>query len=122
MIVAGFGFRGAALCASLQDALARVSQGETPDAFAAPEDKTDHPALAGLAAALGLPVIGVDAVALESAVTLTYSPASHSARGTGSVAEAVALAAAGAGAQLLGRRAISEDRLATCALARRESS
>lgn len=120
MIVAGFGFRGAALCASLEDALARVSQGQTPDALAAPDDKADHPALAGLATALGLPVIGIDAAALATVTTLTYSPASHAARGTGSVAEAAALAAAGAGARLLGPRAISEDRLATCALARRE--
>ena len=121
MIVAGFGFRGAALCASLENALALASNGKTPDALATAEDKAGHPAFRELAAALGLPVIGIDAAALAAAKTLTYSPASQSARGAGSVAEAAALVAAGAGARLLGPRRISEDRLATCALARREA-
>jgi cobalt-precorrin 5A hydrolase len=49
--------------------------------------------------------------------TVTQSGASHRARRTGSVAEAAALVAAGPGATLLGARAVSGDRMATCALA-----
>jgi cobalt-precorrin 5A hydrolase len=39
------------------------------------------------------------------------------ARGVGSVAEAVALAAAGPGARIVVARVISSDRMATCAIA-----
>lgn len=121
MIIAGFGFRGSALRASLEDALAQVTDHHRPDALATAEDKADHPAFHELAAELGLQVIGIDTAALAAAKTLTRSPASQSARDTGSVAEAAALVAAGTGARLLRPRRISEDRLATCALARREA-
>ncbi|MFP4328377.1 MAG: cobalamin biosynthesis protein, partial [Paracoccaceae bacterium] len=50
--------------------------------------------------------------------TLTRSAYALDTYRTGSVAEACALAAAGPGALLLGPRAISSDRMATCALAR----
>jgi len=42
-------------------------------------------------------------------------------RGCGSVAEAVALAAAGAGGRLLVTRHMSPDRTATCAIAQGEN-
>lgn len=84
-------------------------------ALAAPADKVAG--LAGLADARGLPVIAVPPEALRAARTLTRSAASLAARGTGSVAEAAALAAAGPGARLLGPRAVAPDRMATCALA-----
>lgn len=113
MIVAGFGFRAGAGVASLADALAGT--GGRPQALAAPADKA--PALAPLAARLGVAVIAVAPGALARAQTLTDSPASRAARGTGSVAEAAALAAAGPGARLLGPRVVSGDRMATCALA-----
>ena len=112
MIVAGFGFRAAAGAASFRDALARAATGRGPDALAAPADKA-----AALAAALGQPVIPVAPEALALAETLTRSARVTALRGTGSVAEAAALAAAGRGARLLGPRAVSADRLATCALA-----
>lgn len=112
MIVAGFGFRAAAGPASFRDALARASGGRRPDGLAAPADKA-----AALAAALGAPVTPVAPEALAAADTLTRSPRVAALRGTGSVAEAAALAAAGRGARLLGPRAVSADRLATCALA-----
>ena len=112
MIVAGFGFRAAAHGASFRDALARAANGRCPDGFAAPADKA-----AALAAALGQPVIPVAPEALALAETLTRSARVTALRGTGSVAEAAALAAAGRGARLLGPRAVSADRLATCALA-----
>jgi len=113
MIVAGFGFRAGTRTDSLRDALARA--GGTPDALATAADKA--PALGGLSDALGLPVIAVRPADLTAQRTTTTSAASTTARGTGSVAEAAALAAAGPGARLLAPRAISTDRRATCALA-----
>lgn len=116
MIVAGFGFRRDATAASLEAALALATDGRPAiDALAVPHDKAAH--IAAFAAATGLPVLSVSAAALSSAATITHSPASLAARGTGSVAEAAALAAAGPGAHLLGPRRISPDRLATCAIA-----
>ncbi|PTW97531.1 cobalamin biosynthesis protein [Pararhodobacter aggregans] len=110
MIVAGFGFSSRATLDSLQGALAAT--GGAPDALATLADKAS--ALAPLALSLNLPLIPVAGPLPE---TLTQSERSREARGTGSVAEACALAAAGPGAYLLGPRAVSPDRLATCALA-----
>lgn len=113
MIVAGFGFSRRASEASLRSALAAArGGGAAPQALATLADKA--PALAPLAEALDLPLI---AVAGPLSDTKTQSATSLSARGTGSVAEATALAAAGPGAYLLAPRAVSPDRLATCALA-----
>lgn len=106
MIVAGFGFSSCATLESLRDALAAT--GHRPDAVATLADK------AGLLAGLGLPVIAVTGALPE---TPTQSPASLAARGTGSVAEACALAGAGPGAYLLATRRVSPDGLATCAIA-----
>ncbi|WP_375260373.1 cobalamin biosynthesis protein [Palleronia sp.] len=113
MIVAGFGFRRAATLDSLADALAAT--GGAPDALATAADKAS--ALAPLGARLGLPVHAVPPDALSASATQTDSTASKTHRGTGSVAEAAALAAAGRGARLLTPRVISADRMATCALA-----
>ena len=113
MIVAGFGFRRTATLDSLADALAAT--GRAPDALATAADKA--PALAPLAERLGLPIHAIPPEALSAPQTQTDSPASRAQRDTGSVAEAAALAAAGPGARLLGPRAISADRMATCALA-----
>ncbi|MBN8294778.1 cobalamin biosynthesis protein [Rhodobacter sp. NTK016B] len=111
MIVAGFGFSTRATLASLQGALAAT--GGTPGALATLADKA--PALAPLARKMNLPLIEVSGPLPD---TPTQSPASLSARGTGSVAEACALAAAGPGAYLMAPRAVSPDGLATCALAK----
>lgn len=116
MIVAGFGFRGNADLASCEAALALARHGHPPiTALAAPADKTEL--LAPLAQRLGLALIGIPAEALTSVATPTRSPASLKARGTGSVAEAAALVAAGNGARVIARRQISPDRKATCAIA-----
>ncbi len=117
MIVAGFGFRAGATAASLRDALART--GGAPGAVATAADKAAAPAFRGMAGYLGLPVHAVPAADLAGWPTATRSTASLAARGTGSLAEAAALAAAGPGARLLGPRCISADRMATCALAER---
>lgn len=116
MIVAGFGFRAGASMSSLRAALALAQDGSPPvTLLATVADKA--PTLAPLADALGLPLTGVSAEALTHPSTPTRSAASLKARGTGSVAEASALAAAGPGARLLGPRQVSPDRMATCAIA-----
>ena len=116
MIVAGFGFRRGAGAASLQNALDAAQQGlPAVTHLATAQDKAA--ALAPLAQRLGLPVVALQGGALILAPTTTLSLASLRARGTGSLAEAAALAAAGPGARLLRIRQISSDRMATCAIA-----
>lgn len=116
MIVAGFGFRHGTGLPSLRAALALAQQGHLPvTRLATVGDKAAG--LAPLAGALGLLLTGVPADVLASTVTFTRSAASLATWGTGSVAEACALAAAGPGARLLRPRCISSDRMATCALA-----
>lgn len=117
MIVAGFGFRQGADAASLRDAYDRARAGRHVEAVATAADKADAPAFHALARDLGLPIRGVPAAQLSAEATLTRSARVLAERATGSVAEAAALAAAGPGAQLLGPRAISSDRMASCALA-----
>ena len=116
MIVAGFGFRSAADLASLRAAFELARCGQPPVThLATSQDKIAT--LAPLADALGLCLSGVSPQALAAATTLTQSAASLAARGIGSMAEASALAVAGARARLLSPRHISPDRMATCAIA-----
>ena len=117
MIVAGFGFRRSATLESLQSALESAGFSASPDALAAPGDKCGARCLRELSAVTGLDILPVSDAALRACTTTTQSPQSQRARATGSVAEAAALAAAGPGARLLGERQISQDRLATCAIA-----
>lgn len=116
MIVAGFGFRQSASLASLESALEKAA-GTTiaVDALATLDRKADQ--LAPLAQKLALPLIAIPADRLADQPTLTQSPASLAAHGTGSVAEAAALAALASNARLLAPRSLSPDRLASCALA-----
>ena len=118
MIVAGFGFRdGAAadsLAAALDDALAAAGLDTPPDLLATLPAKAAHPAFLALAERLGL---ATRAAAPDGRPLITRSPAVLARHGTGSVAEAAALAAAGPGGRLAGPRTISFDRMATCAIA-----
>ncbi|WP_416137406.1 cobalamin biosynthesis protein [Halomonas sp. HK25] len=114
--VAGFGFRRGANLVSLSEALEQLQRRYGPvERLAAAQS------MLALVQALGrerdMAVIAVTDAALPQAATLTRSEQSLLARGTGSVAEAVALLAAGPGATLLGPRLISADRQATAALA-----
>lgn len=84
-------------------------------ALAAPHDRVEL--LTALAEWFGLALIGIPSDRLLTLVTPTQSDHSRRARGTGSVAEAVALAGAGPGARLLLPRLIGPDRMATCAVA-----
>lgn len=73
--------------------------------------------LRALGAKLGLPVVAVPDGALRGVATLSQSGRVRGLYGTGSVAEAVALVAAGPGARLWGPRAVSADGMATAAVA-----
>ena len=119
MIVAGFGFRRAATAESLLDALDKARGPQAPALLATAEDKAAAPAFQALSARLGLPIHAVTLDALSQVETPTRSATVRALRGSGSVAEAAALVAAGPGASLLGPRAVSADRMATCALATR---
>lgn len=115
MIVAGFGFRKETSLEALQDALARAGGAEGVTHLATLAAKA--PALAGLGAALGLPVVALAPAELVGQAVLTRSDRVAALYGTGSVAEAAALAAAGPGARLRGARAVSTDGTATAAIA-----
>lgn len=117
MIVAGFGFRKDAGIDSLRDALSRT--GAQPQALATAADKADTAAFRALAAEMGLPLHAISLVDLKSQPTQTHSSRVADLYGTGSLAEAAALAAAGPNARLLGPRVISKDGKATAALAER---
>ena len=120
MIVAGFGMRADVTEASLQDALDQT--GYAPDAIATVADKAEFVAFQTFARAQTLPIQTVSQDSIDQAQTHTQSLASLQHRGTGSVAEAAALIVAGTGATLLSTRKISNDRLATCAIAITEGS
>lgn len=121
MKVAGFGFRRSASLSALEELLDRLRECYGPiDRLAASE--TMWPKVAELGKAHDLMVLRVPEASLPTAVTITHSSHSLKARGTGSVAEAVALVAAGPDAQLLGPRLVSGDRQATAAVAERSFS
>ncbi|MBS3669246.1 cobalamin biosynthesis protein [Vreelandella boliviensis] len=119
--VAGFGFRREATVGSLGQALDQlVEQYGAIDKLAAARSML--PLVEELGRLRGIEVISVADAELPTVTTLTHSAQSLQARGTGSVAEAVALLAAGPGATLLGPRIISADRQATAALALAEGN
>jgi cobalt-precorrin 5A hydrolase len=115
MKVAGFGFRSAVSQAALAEALALAGGAEGLTALATVQDKVAG--LQAFADGLGLPVIGLQRAILETVLTPTQSARVKEKFGTGSLAEAAALAAAGPGAQLKGKRSQSADGAATCAIA-----
>lgn len=114
--VAGFGFRSEATLESLAQALDQlIEQYGAIDKLAAARSML--PLIEELGRLRGIEVIAVADAELPTVTTLSHSAQSLQARGTGSVAEAVALLAAGPGVTLLGPRIISADRKATAALA-----
>ncbi|SFR18017.1 cobalamin biosynthesis protein [Poseidonocella sedimentorum] len=121
MIVAGFGFRKKATVESLRSAL-RLAAGEHKVFALASHAEKDGALVEALADELGLPHLRIAGSVVVAQPVETQSSCSEAAYGTGSVAEALALAGAGAGAKLLGPREVSEDRAATCALAKGEAS
>lgn len=118
MRVAGFGFRAGASLACLRGLLAAVeAKGGAAGALAAPPDKARDAALRALAAERGLPLQPVAVAGIE---TPTHSARIAALHGTGSVAEAAALAAAGPGARITVARIVAPDAMATCAMAETE--
>lgn len=112
---AGVGFRSGATLDSVRDALRRAGGGGLTR-IAIPAVKAADPLAAELAASgLALTLIPPDALARTP--TPTQGPLSLRTHRTGSVAEACALIAAGPGARLLAPRTISQDRMATAAVA-----
>lgn len=115
MIVAGFGFRTGATLDALQDALARAGGAAGVTHLATVATKAQE--LQVLGQALSLPVVALEMEALRGVWTPTRSDRVAALFGTGSLAEAAALAAAGQGATLRGPRAVSADGMATVAIA-----
>lgn len=119
MRVAGLGFRSTADVAALRDALylaGGASGLSALDALATAEDKATAPALAALAAELGLPIIAVALAQLPSQIA---SPSFNvpARYGAHSLAEAAALAGAGPGARLTKGRTVASNKMATAAIA-----
>ncbi|MCK1516254.1 cobalamin biosynthesis protein [Bradyrhizobium sp. 190] len=117
MKVAGLGFRRTATLASLREALIAAGGCEGLAAVATVSDKAETAALISLARELNVPIKAVPANVLAGATTLTQSKLIREKFGTGSVAEAAALVAAGRRARLIATRAVSQDRTVTAALA-----
>ena len=119
-LIAGFGYRAAATADSLADALAKARAAAGTDApvtaYYVPADKAGQACAAGFAASAGVTVTPVAVAAMEEVETPTQSEKVLDKRGVGSVAEAVALAAAGPGGRVIVARVVSEDHMATCAL------
>ena len=113
MKVAGLGFRRGTTVESLRSALALVAGVE---ALATAEDKAGEPGLQALVAETGLPLRAVPQVML-AAQNVEGSARVKALYGTGSVAEASALAAAGPGARLLVPKLAGPDGKAVVALA-----
>lgn len=126
MIAAGIGCRkgadGEAVVAAVDAALAahRLSRGDLA-MLATAAAKAAEPGILEAALMLAVPLRAyeADALARFDAVTPTRSERSLDAAGVGSVSEASALAAAGAGARLLGARLALNN--VTCALAASET-
>ncbi|MEW6642014.1 MAG: cobalamin biosynthesis protein [Pseudomonadota bacterium] len=120
MRVAGLGFRRDVTAAALREALAAAGGLTGLAALATVGDKAEAAALKVLAGELGLPVRAVPADVLAGVPTVTQSDVIMARFGTGSVAEATALVAAGRHARLIAPRAISRDGMATAAIAEGE--
>lgn len=117
MKVAGFGFKKDVTPASLREALLAAGGAEGLAAVATVSDKADAEALQQLARECGVPIMAVAADVLAAIDTPTQSKLVAEKFGTGSVAEATALAAAGPRARLIVTRVVSRDRTATVAIA-----
>ena len=113
MKVMGLGFRRGVSAESLRAAMALVGAG---DALATAIDKVHEPGLVRLALELGLTVYPVSRGELQ-AQDIEGSDRVQAEYGTGSVAEASALAAAGPGARLVHGRRTGPDGMAVAALA-----
>ncbi|OAF19434.1 cobalamin biosynthesis protein [Bradyrhizobium neotropicale] len=117
MKVAGLGFKKDVSLASLREALVAAGGPAGLAAVATVSDKADAEALKLLARECGVPIKAVPADVLARIITPTQSKLVAEKFGTGSVAEAAALAVAGSRARLIATRAVSRDGTATAAIA-----
>jgi cobalt-precorrin 5A hydrolase len=117
MKIAGFGFRETAGIDSLRSALLAAGGIDGVVALATAAEKAEAPSLIELAAELHLPIRAIASAALAVIKTPTWSERVDARFGTGSLAEAAALVAAGPKARLLAPRAVSADGMATAAIA-----
>jgi cobalt-precorrin 5A hydrolase len=117
MRVAGLGFRQGVRVAALREALDAAGGHRGLTALATISDKAATGALVSLAGELGLPIRTVPADMLAGVETSTRSERIAATFGVGSLAEAVALIAAGRNARLVCARVVSQDRTATAAIA-----
>lgn len=117
MKVAGLGFKKDVTLASLREALVAAGGPDGLAAVATVSDKADAEPLKQLARECGVPIRSVPAETLAGIATPTQSQLITEKFGTGSVAEAAALAAAGPRARLITTRTVSQDRTATAAIA-----
>ncbi|ODA68258.1 cobalamin biosynthesis protein CbiG [Methyloligella halotolerans] len=122
MMVAGFGYRKDVALDALEEALALALshcdiERRQIDAIAAASGKQDEAAVRAIAAELSVPLIPVnqDAMIQASGRTLSHSDRVMAEKAVPSVAETVALAAAGPASKLLGPKVSS--RSASCAIA-----
>ena len=114
-VIAGIGLRASAGVADLEALLARAPA--TVAAIATLAAKSDHPALAALIAKTGLPLVALAPSALDGIATPTRSPDQIRRFGTGSLAEACALVAAGPHSRLSSPRILCPQGRATIAFA-----
>lgn len=120
MIVIGIGFRAAASANSLQDAIAIAmasQEGTRIDALVTEAAKSREAVFQATAQTFKVPGLGITQTDLAQMITPTQSARIQDRFGTGSLAEAAALAAAGPSAQLIVKRVVSSDGLATAAIA-----
>ena len=117
MRIAGMGFRKTAGIDSLRSALLAAGGTDGVVALATAADKAEARALIALAAELRLRICAIAPTALAAVETQTRSDRVAARFGTGSLAEAAALAAAGPAARLVGLRAVSADGMAAAAIA-----
>jgi cobalt-precorrin 5A hydrolase len=95
MRVAGLGFRKEATIEALREVLTAVGGARGLDALATATDKAEAAIIVALAHELGLTIKPVSAEVLARVETATHSTRVETMFGTGSLAEAAALAAAG---------------------------
>jgi cobalt-precorrin 5A hydrolase len=117
MKVAGLGFKTDVTLAALREALLAAGGAKGLAAVATVSDKAEIAAFKLLAGEFNVPIKAISADALTGIATPTRSKLIKEKFGTGSVAEAVALAAAGREARLISTRVVSQDRTATAAIA-----
>ena len=122
MIAAGFGFRKNVNFESLLEvfktlcARHKIAQDDVR-CFATHLDKAQNEALLSLSQHLNISIVAISQIEIEQQNPKSQLDLSLKNYNTGSVSEAAALAATGKTSKLIGRRIISKDGRATCALA-----